>query len=54
MGSFTKKARTLYDENLNAYVKIMFRRPFGKIIVSILHPLFFDVFDDRLGITGLL
>lgn len=36
MGSFTKKARILYDENLTAYVKIMFRRPFGKIVVS--HP----------------
>ncbi len=36
VGSFTKKARILYDENLTAYVKIMFRRPFGKIVVS--HP----------------
>lgn len=35
VGSFTKKARVLYDENLDAYVKMMFRRPFGKIIVSL-------------------
>ncbi|KAF9447806.1 hypothetical protein P691DRAFT_670723 [Macrolepiota fuliginosa MF-IS2] len=32
VGSFTKKARVLYDENLNAYVRMIFRRPFGKII----------------------
>ncbi|KAJ3575972.1 hypothetical protein NP233_g733 [Leucocoprinus birnbaumii] len=32
VGSFTKKARAIYDENLNAYVKLLFRRPFGKII----------------------
>jgi hypothetical protein len=34
VGGFTKKARAIYDENLSAYVKLLFRRPFGKIIVS--------------------
>ncbi|KXN85680.1 Exocyst complex component 1 [Leucoagaricus sp. SymC.cos] len=32
VSGFTKKARGIYDENLSAYVKIIFRRPFGKII----------------------
>ena len=35
VGGFTKKARAIYDENLGAYVKLLFRRPFGKIIVSL-------------------
>lgn len=35
VSSFTKKARGIYDENLNAYVRLMFRRPFGKVIVSL-------------------
>lgn len=35
VGGFTKKARVMYDENLGAYVKLLFRRPFGKIIVSL-------------------
>lgn len=31
---FRKRAEGIYDENLNAYVKIVLRRPFAKIIVS--------------------
>jgi len=31
---FVRKAEAIYDENLNAYVKIVLRRPFSKIIVS--------------------
>jgi hypothetical protein len=31
---FGKRAQGIYDENLNAYVKIVLRRPFAKIIVS--------------------
>lgn len=34
VGTFTKKARGLYDENLEAYIKILFRRAFGRIIVE--------------------
>lgn len=30
--AFSKRAEALYDENLNAYVKIVLRRPFAKII----------------------
>ncbi|KAF9015545.1 exocyst complex component, sec3 subunit [Cyathus striatus] len=30
--TFSKKAEAVYDENLSAYIKIIFRRPFGKII----------------------
>jgi exocyst complex component 1 len=33
--SFTKRAEALYDENLTAYVKLILRRPFAKIIVRI-------------------
>ncbi|KAI0068299.1 exocyst complex component sec3 subunit [Artomyces pyxidatus] len=29
---FSKRAESVYDENLNAYVKIVLRRPFAKII----------------------
>ena len=32
---FATRAETVYEENLNAYVKIVLRRPFSKIIVSI-------------------
>jgi hypothetical protein len=30
----TRRAQGIYDENLTAYIKIVFRRPFAKIIVS--------------------
>ena len=30
---FLKRAEAIYEENLNAYVKIVLRRPFAKIIV---------------------
>jgi len=30
----TRRAQETLDENLSAYIKIVFRRPFGKIIVS--------------------
>ena len=33
VGGFLQKAQAIYDENLNAYVKIVLRRPFAKIIV---------------------
>lgn len=29
---FSKRAETIYDENLQAYVKLVLRRPFSKII----------------------
>lgn len=32
--AFSKRAESVYDENLNGYVKIVLRRPFSKIIVS--------------------
>jgi exocyst complex component 1 len=31
---FLKRAEGIYDENLNAYVKIVLRKPFSKVIVS--------------------
>lgn len=33
VASFLKKAETIYEENLNAYVKIVLRRPFFKLVV---------------------
>ena len=39
VSGFLKQAETIYEENLNAYVKIVLRRPFGKIIVSLIHAL---------------
>jgi exocyst complex component 1 len=35
VGGFSKRAKALYDENMSAYVKIVLRRPFSKILVSI-------------------
>lgn len=35
--SSSRRAEAIYDENLLAYIKIVFRRPFGKVIVSICH-----------------
>ncbi|KAI0830519.1 exocyst complex component Sec3-domain-containing protein [Trametes gibbosa] len=32
VAAFLKRAEAIYDENLNAYVKIVLRRPFAKII----------------------
>ena len=32
--TFKKRAEVIYDENLSAYVKLVLRRPFAKIIVS--------------------
>lgn len=34
MTVFTRRAEGIYEENLAAYIKIVFRRPFGKIIVG--------------------
>ena len=34
MGSFARRAQIMYDENISAYVKIVLRRPFSKILVS--------------------
>jgi hypothetical protein len=34
VGSFAKRAEAIYEENLQAYVKLLFRKPFAKIIVS--------------------
>lgn len=33
VASFLQKAQAIYDENLTAYVKLVLRRPFAKIIV---------------------
>jgi exocyst complex component 1 len=30
---FLQRAQAIYDENLTAYVKLVLRRPFAKIIV---------------------
>ncbi len=35
VAAFLKRAETIYEENLNAYVKIVLRRPFAKMIVSL-------------------
>lgn len=32
--TFKKRAEAIYDENLLAYVKLILRRPFARIIVS--------------------
>ena len=36
VSTFIKQAEGIYDENLSAYVKIVLRRPFAKLIVSII------------------
>lgn len=32
--SFLRQAQAIYDENLNAYIKLVLRRPLAKILVS--------------------
>jgi hypothetical protein len=32
MAGFTKRAETIYDENLTAYVRLVLRRPFPKLV----------------------
>ncbi|KAH9486586.1 Exocyst complex component 1 [Psilocybe cubensis] len=39
MTTFIRRAEGIYDENLSAYIKTVFRRPFGKLMD------FFDAFD---------
>ncbi len=39
---FLRKAEAIYDENLSAYVKIVLRRPFARIIVSCIPPTYVD------------
>ena len=34
VASFLQKAQAIYDEDLTAYIKLILRRPFAKIIVS--------------------
>ena len=34
VAAFLQRAQAIYDENLTAYVKLVLRRPFAKIIVS--------------------
>jgi Exocyst complex component Sec3 len=33
MSVFSRQAEAIYDENLGAYIKLVIRRPFGRIIV---------------------
>ena len=34
VGAFKRQAESIYDENLSAYVRLILRRPFAKIIVG--------------------
>jgi len=34
VNTFSTQAQAVYEEHLNAYVKMVLRRPFSKIIVS--------------------
>lgn len=43
VAGFVKKAEGIYDENLSAYVKIILRRPFAKIIVRVFLKLTVDI-----------
>ena len=36
VGGFSKRAKAVLDENTIAYVKIVLRRPFSKILVGVL------------------
>lgn len=35
VSAFVRQAQAIYDDSLSAYVKIVLRRPFAKIIVSL-------------------
>jgi len=47
---FLKRAEAIYDENLSAYVKIVLRRPFMKIIVSGVTCLLISLWNQILGL----
>jgi exocyst complex component 1 len=34
VAGFIRRAQVIYQENLNAYIKLILRRPFAKLIVS--------------------
>ena len=52
--SFLKKAEGIYEENLNAYVKIVLRRPFARIIVRSALTMRCVVGSPLSSVTGLL
>lgn len=37
MQGFLRRAQTIYDDNLGAYVKLVMRRPMGKAMVRKIH-----------------
>ena len=51
---FSTRAEAVYEENLNAYVKIVLRRPFSKIIVSIRFSCSCQVVSRSHHLSGLL
>lgn len=54
VSGFPKQAEAIYNENLNAYVKIVLRRPFAKIIVCAVVFSFITTFLILAFHTGLL
>lgn len=51
MAPFKKRAQRTYEENLDAYIKLVLRRPFAKLFVCAMSSAF-DVMslNDNLGI----
>jgi Exocyst complex component Sec3, C-terminal len=51
---FLRRAEAIYDENLGAYVKLVMRRPMGKILVNRLCRFEIHSYHSSLNILGLL
>ena len=54
VSTFIKQAEGIYDENLSAYVKIVLRRPFAKLIVRIISDLILTLAHFYMFVLGLL
>ena len=54
VSTFIKQAEGIYDENLSAYVKIVLRRPFAKLIVRIISDLILTFAHSYMFDLGLL
>ena len=54
VAAFLKRAEAIYEENLAAYVKIVLRRPFAKIIVCATMPSYVLISPSFNPLTGIL
>jgi hypothetical protein len=49
VAGFIRRAQAIYEENLNAYIKLVLRRPFAKLIVSFCMHVLTSVAQSRIS-----